>query len=79
MKVELSELKDILGDVFSNSTIPKNIQNLKMGDFEEWDSLGNFNLLLAVEERLSVRFNMEAMASIKSIQDLVIYLESYSA
>jgi acyl carrier protein len=78
MKVDASELRDILEGVFSNSPIPQNLQKLKMGDFEEWDSLGNFNLLLAIEERLSVRFNIEAMASIKSIQDLVTYLESYS-
>lgn len=78
MKVDISEIRDILGGVFSNSPIPQSIQDLKIGDLEEWDSLGNFNLLLAVEERLSVRFNIEAMASIKSIQELVIYLESYS-
>jgi acyl carrier protein len=79
MKVNVDELRDILSDVFPSSPISQDIRNIKMGDFEEWDSLGNFNLLLAVEDRLSVKFSIEAMASIKSIKDLVNFLESYSA
>ena len=41
-------------NTFPNSKIPKNIDNLKMGDLKKWDSLGNFNLLLEIEKYLNV-------------------------
>lgn len=74
MKVELSEIRDILVTTFNSSQVPDDISELKMNDIEEWDSLGNFNLLLAVESFYGVRFDMEAMASIKSVHDLLTHL-----
>ncbi|NCA20759.1 MAG: acyl carrier protein [Crocinitomicaceae bacterium] len=74
MKVELSELRDVLVTTFSSSQVPDDISELKMNDIDEWDSLGNFNLLLAVESFYGVRFDMEAMASIKSVPDLLAHL-----
>ncbi len=74
MNVELSELRDILVNTFSSSQVPSDISDLKMNDIDEWDSLGNFNLLLAVESFYGVRFDMEAMATIKSVPDLLAHL-----
>ena len=42
-------------NTFPNSKIPKNIDNLKMGDLKKWDSLGNFNLLLEIEKVFQCR------------------------
>ena len=41
-------LRELMQQTFKNSLIPEDISNLKMGDFDEWDSLGNFNLILAI-------------------------------
>ena len=65
------ELKEILKNTFKNSLIPEDISDLKMGDFDEWDSLGNFNLILAVEQHFQVQFeidDLENLTSIKAIQ-----------
>ena len=47
-----------------------------MGDFEEWDSIGNFNLILAVEQKYKVQFEMENLDKIKSIKDIKKFLEN---
>ena len=67
-------LRDILVTVFTNSAIPRDCSRLGIGDLDEWDSLGNFNFLLAVEERYELRFDIEEMAELKSVQDVVNYL-----
>jgi len=69
-------LRQILIDTFTKSNIPENIDDLKMGDFEEWDSIGNFNLILAVEQKFKVQFDMENLDKIKSIKDIKKFLEN---
>ena len=61
------EIKNILTEVFPKSKIPKKINGLKINDLKEWDSLGNFNLLLAVEEKYKIKFSMKEISEIKSI------------
>ena len=50
IKVKIEDIFNILNTTFQNSNIPRDCRNLKIDDFDEWDSLGNFNLLLAIEE-----------------------------
>lgn len=47
---------------------------LRMGAFDEWDSLGNLNLLLAVEAEFSIRFSSEELASLQSLEDIEKFL-----
>ena len=63
-------LRDILIKTFKNSTIPEEIKDLKMGDFEEWDSLGNFNLILAIETEFQIQFDMEDLEKLTSISEI---------
>jgi acyl carrier protein len=67
----VEDLRKVLSDVFQNSEIPENIESLKIGDFPEWDSLGNFNLLLVIEELYSTRLTIEQMSQIKSVQQIL--------
>ena len=45
-----------LKKVFPKSKIKKNIKDLKINSLKEWDSLGNFNLLLEIEKQFNFRF-----------------------
>ena len=76
MGSENDVIRSILVSVFTNCTIPSDCSMLGIGDLDEWDSLGNFNFLLAVEERYDLRFDIEEMAELKSVQDVVSYLEA---
>lgn len=64
------ELKDILEQTFKNSSIPDDIEHLKMGDLDEWDSLGNFNLILAVEQHFQIQFDIADMEKINSVEEI---------
>jgi acyl carrier protein len=64
------DLKKILIETFSNSSIPENIDDLKMGDLEEWDSLGNFNLILAIEQKVGIQFDFDQLENLNSISEI---------
>ena len=72
MKIfDLKDIENILYEVFSVNKFPKKIEELKYEDFNEWDSLGNFNLLLAVEEFYNIRFTIEEITNIRSVEQLI--------
>jgi len=70
-KNNLENIRALLCEAFNNSDIPDSVSDLKIGDLAEWDSIGNFNLLLLAEEWFEFKFSMEEMANIKSIPELV--------
>ena len=70
MKEITMNLRDILIKTFKNSTVPEEIKDLKMGDFEEWDSLGNFNLILAIETEFQIQFDMDDLENLTSISEI---------
>jgi acyl carrier protein len=74
-KIELHDVEFILRETFPTATFNVPALDLKMGDIEEWDSLGNFNLLLAFEEFYSIRFSMDEMADLKSIVNIINSIE----
>ena len=67
-------LKKCLKKTFSNFKIKKKIHLLKIGSLKEWDSLGNFNLLLEVEKVFNVRFKPSELETITSINQIINFL-----
>ncbi len=78
MKTSIGELRNILIGVFQDSEIPNDITNLKMNDFEEWDSLGNFSLLLAIEDKYNIKFDLSEMPSLNSVSSIIFAMEKRS-
>ena len=74
--VEISDIELILRSTFPSANFTAPLINLKLGDFEEWDSVGNFNLLLAFEDFYLIRFSMEEISELKSIAAIVDALSS---
>ena len=64
-----------LKNTFSKSKIPKNINKLKIGDLKEWDSLGNYNLLLDIEKSFKIRFKSTDLTKITSINQIISYIK----
>ena len=60
----------VLKTTFTKSKIPNKIDNLKLGDLKEWDSLGYFHLLLEIEKIFNCRFETKVFSEIKSIKDI---------
>jgi acyl carrier protein len=74
--IDLKHVESIVRDAFPTATLTGPVQDLKLGDIDEWDSLGNFNLLLAFEEFYDVRFSMDEMADLKSIAKIIEVLSA---
>jgi acyl carrier protein len=64
-----NELIRLLQEQFPESYIDAN-NELAIGSFAEWDSLAHFNYLLRVEEQFDIRFSIEEMAELKSIEQI---------
>jgi acyl carrier protein len=75
MSEYLEILREILGRAFPNSEIPRDLSQLGYGSLDEWDSLGNFALLLLVEQRFNIQFTMQEMAEIRSLKDIINRIE----
>ena len=74
-KIVLEKIKNLLLNTFTNAEVEGSITELKIGDIEEWDSQGNLNLLLAIEEEFNIRFPMEEMSELKSIKQIILAIE----
>ena len=74
-KIKPIDIECILREVFPSAYLDGSFMDLKMDDIPEWDSLGNFNLLLAFEEFYGVRFSIDEISELKSITMIVDALE----
>ena len=69
----LKDLEFVFNKTFKKK--PKFSINLKINDFSDWDSLGNFNLLLNVEEFYNFRFTTEEISKLSSIKEVIKILK----
>ncbi len=62
--------KDVFDDdelVISESTSAENI--------EDWDSLGQINLLIAMEKKFTIKFDIREVTSIQNVGDMINLIE----
>lgn len=67
-------LSEILQDVFDNDAIIAKPELTAM-DVEGWDSLGNVQVFLAIEQRFRVRFSAAEIGSVKNIGEMAAMIE----
>lgn len=63
-------LNGVFRDVFDDEEITVN-DSTTADDIEGWDSLEHINLVVAVEKRFSVKFNMGETAKLKNVGEMV--------
>lgn len=74
-----NELIQVLRDTFPDAVFDPEDPSLGLGSFPQWDSLGNFNLLLQVEAAAGVRFSSEEISEIKSLAGIIDGLKRHHA
>tara|TARA_B100000989_G_scaffold236731_1_gene183625 strand:- start:3215 stop:3460 length:246 start_codon:yes stop_codon:yes gene_type:complete len=77
MSKKFIKLIDVLKKNFPRNKIPKKISNLKINDLEGWDSLGNFNLLLLIEDSYNIRFTQKEISTITSCKEIINFLKKH--
>lgn len=70
------ELIDVLKKQFPNVEINGGPKELKVNSFIEWDSMAHFTFLMLVEETYNIRFMVDEMTELKSLEDIQLSLLS---
>lgn len=64
------ELNEVFRDVFDDNTIVVN-DGTTANDIEDWDSLEHINLIVAVEKKFGMKFNMGEVTTMKDVGAMV--------
>ena len=73
--------EDIKQVILSTLNIPASEyhEDLAAGDHPQWDSIGHVNLLMAVEQRFGIAFDVTDAIDIESVADLQEMVAKYVA
>ncbi len=63
-------LNEVFQDVFDDDEITVNEQTTA-NDIEDWDSLEHINLVVAVEQKFGIKFNMGEVNTMKNVGEMV--------
>ena len=66
----LEDLQNIFVDVFDSEDLRINLET-NASDIEGWDSLAHINLIAAIQEEYDIRFSMDDVTSMKSVNDMI--------
>ncbi len=69
-KMVLEKLTEIFRDVFDDDSLILR-ENMTPEDIEDWDSLEQVNLVVAIEKKFRVRFNMEEVNKFENISKII--------
>ena len=64
------KLNEVFQDVFYDDKIVVNDETTA-DDIEDWDSLEHINLMVAVEDKFSIKFNMGEVSKFKNVGEMV--------
>lgn len=64
------ELNDVFQDVFDDEPITVR-ENTTAADIEDWDSLEHINLVVAIENKFKIKFNMGEVSKMKNVGEMV--------
>ena len=64
------QLDGIFADVFDDESIHVN-EKTTAEDIDDWDSLEQINLVLAIENKFNIKFNMDEVSQMQTVGDMV--------
>ena len=74
MNVE-EKVKEIVAQVGDVNVSEVTLQSA-VGDFPQWDSMGQMAILQQVEEAFNISFEPEEMMDIEDVKDIIVAVES---
>lgn len=64
------KLDDVFQDVFDDDSIHVT-DSTTANDIEDWDSLEHIGLIVAIEHKFNIKFNMGEITSLKNVGEMV--------
>lgn len=71
----MEDVKIIFKDVFDDETLEVNEKSCA-DNVEDWDSLAQMNLIVAMEKHFQVHFSVEEIVKLKNVGEMVKLIES---
>lgn len=72
--MEIKErLQEIFRDVFDDEELEIR-DDMSAKDIEDWDSLAQINLIIAIEKEFGVKFNLEEVSKLKNIGEMLVQI-----
>ena len=68
------KLNEVFQDIFDDETITV-CDETTADDIEDWDSLEHINLVVAVEKKFGIKFNMGEVNEFKNVGEMVDIIE----
>jgi len=75
--MSLATLTELLRMQFPDADISGVTEESGPGAFAQWDSLGHYNFLLLVEESYGVRFEMDELGEMKTLNSIKSALKNH--
>lgn len=70
-----NDLQDIFRDIFDDETIAIT-DALNADDIEDWDSLSQIRLVVAIEKQFRIKFSSAEMQSLENVGEMIELIES---
>ena len=70
-----NDIKKIIEKTFKKKI--RNIQYLKIGSFNNWDSIAHLNLILNIEKKYRLRFTIDEITKMNSVKKIIRTLKKY--
>lgn len=64
------KLNEVFQDVFDDESITVG-ETTTAADIEDWDSLEHINLVVAIENKFNMKFNMGEVSTMKNVGEMV--------
>ncbi len=74
----LKELEIIFRDIFDDEDIVLT-DATNSDDIEDWDSLEQINLLVAIEKKFNLKFKLDEVSNLANVGDMVSLIEKLLA
>ena len=70
----LEAIAEILRDIFDNEELPVT-EETSSADVEDWDSLEQINILVAIQDRFGIQFSLDDVKGLENVGDTLDLIE----
>lgn len=66
----METLQNIFRDIFDDENLII-VETTNSSDIEDWDSLAQINLIVAIEEEYNIKFNLEEVSKLNNVGEML--------
>ena len=71
-----SKIQEIISEVLNIDKKEIN-NNSKSGNFQNWDSLANFNILISIEKKFSIKIKTQDYSKLNNVKEIISLVKTF--